>query len=224
MDSDTELGNALAQALASGLGRFQLPTETTASRLVEELAPLVEIRPYLRGQAVHELRPIEAHQARPRTLSATHGLGPFPAHSDGAHLESPPRFVLLWCAEDDENRPTFIYPWAEVEARIDRGQAFREVFEYRGGRVNRMGTVISKDRPFVRYDPGCMRPATRRAPELLNSIFCAVEDVTPTVVDWTAGAGLILDNWRNLHARGSAAAVGTRRLLRIWFDRDGEPS
>ena len=41
------------------------------------------------------LRPLTAEEAAIRSLSAHYGRGPFPFHTDGAHLDVPPDFVLL---------------------------------------------------------------------------------------------------------------------------------
>ena len=49
-----------------------------------------------RGDAsVSVLRPVDARNARPKSLSAVYGLGQQPLHTDGAHLSISPNVVVL---------------------------------------------------------------------------------------------------------------------------------
>ena len=211
------LSQAVMVALREGLGRFELPPDTTSSQLAAGLPPLVAAREYRRKEDVHYLSMPERN-ARPGTLSAVHGWKPFPPHVDGAHLESPPRLVVLWCAADDERRPTLLYRWSDVEAMVERNLIEREVFEYRSGRSSRVSTIVSGDREYVRYDPGCMRPATKRASDLLKLIGTILTDQPPRMIQWVAGDGVVIDNWSMLHARGTPENSGSRQLLRMWLD------
>ncbi|MGY5884973.1 hypothetical protein [Modestobacter lacusdianchii] len=61
--------------------------------------------------AVSVLRPTAAEDAHPRSLSAIHGLGEQPLHTDGAHLQAPPDIVILHAAEPN-GTPTLL--WSEA--------------------------------------------------------------------------------------------------------------
>lgn len=208
----------MESAAREGFGLFALPENTTGGDLIAGLPAGWVGREYRGLGVVHDLCPIEEGKARRGSLSAKHGLGAFPPHVDGAHLNVPPRLVVLWCVADQEGRPTLLYDWSRVESHLNRQQVEREVFVYRSGRSSRTGTIIGRGRAFVRYDPGCMHPATRNAAALLSQVTGALATLVPDVIEWEAGEGLVFDNWRMLHARGAPRSSGHRHLLRIWLD------
>ena len=69
------------------------------------------------------LRPATSAEAKPASLSAVVGLDAQPLHTDGAHLNRVPDYVLLWCTEPSAT-PTHIWsPWDAV-AREDQHGMF----------------------------------------------------------------------------------------------------
>src|SRR5580704_10624045 len=67
------------------------------------------------GQKIESLSPTVQAGANSKSLSAMHGLGSFPMHTDGAHLLQPPRFVVLVCASPGEPPvPTTLVKFAEL--------------------------------------------------------------------------------------------------------------
>jgi hypothetical protein len=152
------------------------------------------------------------------SLSARFGTAAFPAHTDGAHERLPPRFVLLHCIADQQRRPTHLFRWRDIRNRLSNHSLLtREVFWFRTGRNSFADTIVGTARPFVRFDRGCMAPATRHAERLLADVDRAVESLEPYSVEWEPGTTVVIANWAALHGRGVALASGSRILLRAHF-------
>ncbi len=165
------------------------------------------------------LTPTQANHSERRSLSAQYGLGEFPLHTDGAYQPQPPRLVVLYCAHDQGGRPTRLFRWDDAEWTAERRSDFdREVFFFRNGRRSFVDTITAPSRHFVRFDAGCMLPATRGAARLLAEVRAQSDNWHMSTVDWEPGRTLVIDNWRVLHGRGPAAATGRRLLFRLQLD------
>lgn len=218
------LESAFRQARGSlGWASFEV-SESDPEKLRRALAPfgsLVVPRPGL--GVIHRLTPSDRNKARRGTLSAVHGEGAFPAHVDGAHRAIPPRLVVIWCAEDDQRRPTILYHWRDIESHVpDAELLYHELFLFRAGRRSFVDSIRSDQRNFIRYDPGCMAPGTRMAKDVLEKVGTAIEEADRIEISWRAGVGIIIDNWRLLHARSGSYTAGSRVLWRAWLDDRNE--
>lgn len=183
------------------------------------VSTVARLRGNARAPELSTLEPHEAQAARRPSPSATHGMGSFPAHFDGVHRAVPPRLVVLYCARDDQARPTTLHSWASIRDRVtDQTTLTREVFIFRNGRRSFADTIASNDRPFIRFDGTCMAPATNGARALLEAVTAALHRSPDTEHDWRAHSVLIVDNWSTLHGRGVARASGARVLYRATFD------
>jgi hypothetical protein len=89
-------------------------------------------------------------------------------------------------------------------------------FRVSNGRNSFFSTILSKSRPFIRFDPGCMTPTTKDGEKAL-AVFA--RQAWPGHVEtfhWKMGKILIIDNWRVLHGRGNVVRPDSdRKLLRI---------
>jgi hypothetical protein len=165
------------------------------------------------------LRPVTESAAHPNSLSAVHGLGQQPLHTDGAHLQVPPD-VLVFIAERPSATPTQLWrpdapgrrsgPLTMSPAALDHG-----MFLVRNGRDSFYASAQSES--GYRYDPGCMTPRDARAREVHE--YFEQQSSRACVHKWSAAYQvLVVDNRRALHAR-SAVADGDldRELTRIAF-------
>ncbi|MCU1615832.1 MAG: hypothetical protein JWO98_3372 [Frankiales bacterium] len=170
---------------------------------------------------VSVLRPTTAEKAHPRSLSAIHGLGEQPLHTDGAHLKDPPTFVVLHAATPNET-PTLV--WSERSRvtnpsypGIGRPPCLTGgIFVVRTGSTQFLASAYD-DRDGYRYDPGCMQPADERAHEAARHFASLTGSAYQH--EWTEpDQVLLISNRRALHAR---AAVGEadagRELTRIAY-------
>ena len=66
---------------------------------------------------------------------------------------------------------------------------------------------------ILRFDPCCMRPACARFARSANILSKSLEGGDVYKLKWKAGSGVLIDNWRVLHAR--AAAEANRESKRV---------
>lgn len=161
------------------------------------------------------LVPRSADRLSTTSLSAVHGEGAFPLHTDGAHIAQPDRWIVLYCAADEQNRPTLLQHWREIETLVSQRELLaREVFYFCNGRRSFADTISCPTREFVRFDQNCMAPATTRANRLLRDVDYLLQTQSPTEISWYVGNAIVIDNWRILHGRGRANSDGARILFR----------
>jgi alpha-ketoglutarate-dependent taurine dioxygenase len=208
----TEIRDTLRK---DGFCHFPLGSTAAALNMAQTLGTPVPVR--RGGPIVQELRPMSNDQAHPRSLSAVHGSGAFPMHTDGAHHQVPPRYLVMRCADPGQgSRPTLVADWrtlrfSDADLRVLR----RAVFAISGGARPFLASIITdhRDGTAVRFDAGCMRPAHSSFRPAATLVEAAVALAAVSEIFWKAGEGLIIDNWRCFHARGTAVAPDPVRLL-----------
>lgn len=164
---------------------------------------------------VDELRPRLAHEVRHPSLSAQVGHGLQPWHMDMAHRIEPARFLVLGMHEcPTEAAPTELLDATALVPKALTQEAHCEPFLVRTGARSFYATILTKEQPFVRFDPGCMQGSTPRASSLMQHLL--THATVPTHIhQWSAGSVLVLDNWKLLHRRADAAASINRTLYRV---------
>ncbi len=168
---------------------------------------------------VQVLRPINTEQAAARSLSAQFGRGTFPFHTDGAHLEVPPDFVLLAVERPGAcDVPTHLlrfpvpHPSPLLSEDLRLG-VFRVDSGVSGGFYNVCQFSDGSSMNCVRFDPGCMRPVDPRSRRLADAISSSTPDYSHS---WrNPGEILIIDNHHVLHSRGDASKAPDRALCRL---------
>jgi hypothetical protein len=169
------------------------------------------------GPAVDELRPKPSSEAQPRSLSALHGLGAFPFHTDAAHHSIPPRYVLLRFASGSPSaRKTLVAPIPRRLAQRDRRSLEHDVWLVDGGRGRFLTSILShpdgRSCDMFRFDEGCMRPADRVFGAARAVMFHVLANHS-RAIEWIPARTVVLDNWRTLHAREGAPAEDAERVL-----------
>ena len=81
------------------------------------------------------------------------------------------------------------------------------------GRNSFFSTILSKARPFVRFDPGCMTATTTDGVKALAALAKENWPDHIETVFWEAGSVVVMDNWRMLHGRGHADCPDSDRIL-----------
>ena len=161
------------------------------------------------GPLVSTLTPTPTAEAKPRSLSRKHGLGAFPPHTDAAHHRIPPRMTALRLVSGSRpNRPTLLFDWSGVADEALRSDLRYGVWLVRAGRhrfYRPAIEVLSDGRTLIRYDQGCMTPATPRAERAVSLIDEYSNRASQTLIEWREGSLLVIDNWRVLHARAPNA-------------------
>lgn len=159
---------------------------------------------------ITSLRVRDSAQARPRSLSAKYGRGALPLHTDGAHMQRPPDFVVL-AAKSASPVGTLLS--AVPNERVNDWR--HGVFVVDGGASQFLATAIDSVTGRYRLDPGCMSPADSRSQAVVS---CAQGlAATALVHRWKARTVLVIDNRKVLHGRMDAQADPGRTLQRIAF-------
>jgi len=170
------------------------------------------------GSLFDTLSPTEADAAKPRSLSKVHAFGEFPLHIDTAHWLTPCRYVMLACVSPGSaSRPTLLMdtrrlPLSEHQSSLLNCTPLRVT----NGRNSFFSTILSKARPFVRFDPGCMTATTIDGEKALAVLARHNWPAHIESVLWQQGMVVVLDNWRLLHGRADTGCHDRdRKLLRI---------
>ena len=207
---------------ARGWVSFAMPA-STASDLREQLLALASglgttAATRSGGSLCDTLLPTESDAAKPRSLSKVHAIGEFPLHIDTAHWLTPCRYVVLACVSPgNASRPTLLVdarrlPLTQQQSSLLHSTPLRVT----NGRNSFFSTILSKARPFVRFDPGCMTATT---PDGAKALTVLARQNWPNHLEkihWESGKVLVMDNWRILHGRGHADCPDPdRKLLRI---------
>jgi len=163
---------------------------------------------------VISLRPLDAADAKPNSLSSRYGAAAQPLHTDGAHLLEPPDLVLL-VAEETSAVPTLLWKRPSIGYRLSVTQDMEHgVFLVQHGPESFFSTALSGH--YLRYDPGCMSPCDERARNTAQYYAEAIESVVEHHWD-EPGTVLLINNRRVLHARAAAQDEPERELKRVAF-------
>lgn len=195
---------------ARAVGWAVVQTSEAPSHIGEAVGVLGRpLRSRDRTHGLERLVPVTASRAHARSLSADHGLGRFPLHTDCAHWPTPPRWVFLWCDGDDEtSRPTTLLRWSDVWTQAVYPRPV--TFLVRNSR-NSFFTVVGTK---ARFDEGCMTPRTPGAHLMTRTLDALSTSEKVAQVSWTRGLVLIIDNHAVLHGRDEAAGASMgRRVL-----------
>jgi alpha-ketoglutarate-dependent taurine dioxygenase len=187
-----------------------------AERIARQLGEPIASR---RNSPVEPLAPSDTSSARSRSLSAIHGRGSFPIHTDGAHQLQPPRFIVLICVSPGSSPvPTTLIRFQDLAVSKDERVHLEAIpFLVRNGRQSFYSTICGATRPFIRFDEGCMVPQDNAGRELLKAVAQHSREAKSLSVDWRPGDLIVFDNWTVLHGRGFGDTKVSldRKLLRV---------
>ena len=198
--------------------------ETAADTVVSELGRLGDLlgtRTAARTGAFEEVvRPQSTDDAHPRSLSARYGLGALPFHAELSHRPRPCRYLLLGCIDPGHSSAaTTLLDWRTLDFSPEElGFLEGAPVLVRTGRRSFYSTILSPDRAFVRYDPGCLQAVDERGKAALTLVEHRLANSSPVVHHWRRGEILVIDNWCVLHGREPTDQGSARRLARILID------
>lgn len=195
-----------ADSVASELGRIG---DMLGTRVMGRAGALEEV-----------IQPQASDDAHPRSLSAQYGLNALPFHVELGHRPRPCRYLLLGCIDPGSPRAvTMLLDWRALgfspeELHLLEGAP---IF-VRTGRRSFYSTILSADRAYLRYDPGCLEAVDERGRTALRLLEQRLAVGFAETHEWRRGDILIIDNWRVLHGRGPSGHGSGRRLARILID------
>lgn len=153
------LANAAKDSWAHGAGNI---SELRAAAARQGWA---EIPMRSTDAALSTLRPQSQTEAAANSLSAVHGLGEQPLHTDGAHFRRPPDWIAL-VVDQPNSTPTKLWRLPAGSGDVPWDALLNGVFLVNTGPDRFLTT--SGDGRGVRYDPTCMVPCDQRARRATN--------------------------------------------------------
>jgi hypothetical protein len=157
------------------------------------------------GGLVQKLVP--RREASPNTYSGIYGLGYFPLHTDLAHWNLPPRYLMLRCIRGYEDVPTLLLDGkAFIDDRSLLDILTRAIFKPRrpiAGEIKLLRLCEAVETGYrIRWDEVFLRPASQIGTIADQRIRAHLASSNPISISLTnPGDTLIIDNWRMLHAR-----------------------
>lgn len=164
---------------------------------------------------IERLVPYDQSTSRPPSLSANHGLTPFPLHTDTAHWYTPARYIILGCSVvGDWAVPTILFDHMNLPAMREYQAYLRSApFKISNGRRSFYAPVLDRNRGYFRFDRDCMSPASTIASQIMHDLSRQLVPEGTHQHLWEAGDVLVIDNWRFLHGRGIHAEAPKNRVL-----------
>lgn len=149
------------------------------------------------------------------SLSSKYKKDGFPLHTDTAHWPTPCRYIVLGCLQQGESqRETHLIDFRKVQVSDeDRLCLMTEPFKILNGRRSFYGTILAENRPFIRYDPGCMSPTSLRGEKALDVFSPQRTAHVKISIGWFEGKIVVIDNWRVMHGRGTGTGHGSERII-----------
>lgn len=207
-----ELDDIRRRIASDGWSTLTLPNEIDL-RVVVQL-----LRPAFTGQVgVERLSPKRSDQARPGTLSALYGLGPFPFHTERAHWVRPPRYIVFRSVGQPTDRPTTLLDSYQLASMVDLVRRLHDVpWRIAWDDISfETHVLVPTSRAIwqIRYDQCCMTVCNLEHIDLQFQLSAALGSMTALSHYWTPGVALVIDNWRVLHGRGASATSDYSRVL-----------
>jgi L-asparagine oxygenase len=172
---------------------------------------------------VHLLRPALADTAPPNTYSGNYGLDAFPLHTDMAHWQVPPRFIMLRCLEGSAGIPTILADGLPIIKQIGESALVRSLVKARRPVQGKRSLLRLCERDhqghLLRWDEKYILPASPAGERGMSQLRGALATARRLEVHLCrSGDTLVLDNWRMLHGRGNVPPdVLNRRIARAYF-------
>ncbi len=170
---------------------------------------------------VQRLIPLSA--STPNTYSGNYGLNPFPFHTDLAHWNLPPRYLMLRCVKGYSEVPTLILDGNTLISDIGSEILRRAVVRPRRPRAGevRLLRLLAEgpDAEILRWDSLYLKPASRVGERAFADVHDSLDSTTPIAVALVEeGDTMVIDNWRILHGRSAVMEkFSDRHLERVYL-------
>jgi alpha-ketoglutarate-dependent taurine dioxygenase len=199
-------------------------TEKTIVELANTLGDVLKISDYFNHsmiQDVQVIRPKKKVNSSVNQYSGKFGLNAFPLHTDLAHWNQPPNYLMLRCVKGVERVTTKILPLDVVWEMLQISGIGRAIVKSRG-RQSCMLPLLFKanEKCCIRWDSYFLEPMNENA-EAIKRLMLS-ENVWDLAIDISLvdfGDTLILNNHSILHARSNVPIECTERAIeRVYFN------
>lgn len=195
--------------------RAQDDSITVASGFGKAIAPW-------EGRLIQQLIPKAADT--PNSYSGIYGLEAFPFHTDLAHWNEPPRYLMLRCVKGYAEVPTLIVDGSVLVREASRDLLIRALVKPRrphNGTVPILRLYENAEKgDRIRWDEIFLQPVGRvgrLAVERFRECLARIE--SQSILLKTPGDTVLIDNWRMMHARSPILpGCEDRRIERVYLE------
>ena len=189
------------------------------------IGSVIDLRALLNSDisTVQTLRPRNKSQNYFNRYSGTYGLEEFPLHTDLAHWEVPPRYMLLRCKKGSYNVHTKLFDSTKLLPIVTSRVLRRALVRARRPAKNQVLTLLPvlfeiNSKMAIRWDSLFLVPMNEEAHWLSQLIDKHTSKIVETLILANQGDTLIVDNWRILHGRSRVSQIDVnRRIERIYL-------
>ncbi|EKD1480595.1 MULTISPECIES: TauD/TfdA family dioxygenase [Vibrio harveyi group] len=196
----------------------------SASELASGLGQVVKISDYWNYSTIpvtQKLQPKKQSQSSNNQYSGEFGLDAFPLHTDLAHWDLPPKYLMLRCIKGYNQVSTKVLPLRAVWDLTMSYGLRRAVVKTRGKHGCMLPLFFKINGEYcLRWDPLFLEPLNENA-RAIKSLMLSdkVWDSAINVKLVNCGDTLIINNHLNLHARSSVPFECTGRVIeRVYFN------
>jgi len=230
MDTETKI---ISHVMSTG---FAFAKEWNPSENTEDVAARIgtplDIGGLLPGSGIRKLQTLKPKTRSPdlrNQYSGSYGLGDFPLHSDLAHWNIPPHYLLMRCIEGAADVLTHLLPIEILKERIDDHILMSAMVVPR--RKSKSQTICPLQVAYkrdgahgIRWDSLFLQPineAGRKFAQLMKSTPWSAMGMYSLCLA-NPGDTLVIDNMKMLHGRSSVPETSQGRIVeRIYLDKVG---
>jgi hypothetical protein len=178
---------------------------------------------------IQKLKPKKEFQSSKNKYSGVFGTKIFPFHTDLAHWETPPRYMMLRCISGFKEVTTNLLPLSVIENSFDKNIINFSLVTVRRKTSNQkicpMPIIFEKNNnKFIRWDSLFLEPLNEDANtfySIFNSNNWSKKDIKSFCLE-NKGDLLVIDNWKILHSRSEVPdSAVNREIERVYFNSIG---
>lgn len=203
-----------------------IPSYMPGMGTINAVSTIGEILELNEVNLIQTLTPKEIDRSTPNTYSGIYGLDEFPMHTDLAHWDEPPRYLVLRCIVGTPLVKTRLIDFRKLAERIGNCELRRLLVQPRrsmnGRRSLKNVLEIKKgNRQIYRWDSVFIEPATKISEGAYLELKEAIgheESIEITLE--RPGDTVVIDNWRMLHGRSPVPDMAReRRIERVYMGK-----
>jgi len=168
-----------------------------------------------------QLIPKNISESTPNTYSGQYGYDDFPMHTDLAHWNKPPRYLMLRCLIGDAQVSTNILDSEKIIEAVGRNLLERSLVKPRrpvNGRTSLMKILKSGNPNMLRWDQSFIVAASSTGEKGISEVNKVLAQIAPIeVVLENTYDTVIIDNWRMLHSRTAVPFNSERKIERVYL-------
>lgn len=170
-------------------------------------------------QTVEKITPSIKSKLRTNTYSGNFGLDAFPFHTDLAHWQTPPHYVLLRCIQPAKDVKTLLIDFKELLSTEDESTLSRALFRPRKSINHQASLLRLSENRKIRWDSLFLQPVSTSGKDLSSRITEKINTSAKKEISLSSDKEcLVIDNWRLAHGRTAIPKnCLNRKLERVYL-------